>query len=464
MDGNSEPNSISQDNENITFKIGDANQTITGAHIYKISYSVGNGIGSNFSDHDEIYWNTTGNGWDVNIEKANARVETDFDAKQSNLICFQGPVGSKDTSCSVSGNSSASTQVLYPYSGLTVVAVYPVNTFPKSILSTTPPETLGQKLFALILKNYLLIFTLLNILLPLYLIYWYWKHKNKKRFGPPGVNFDIPKDEKGLVVRPALAGTIDTAKLERDDITATIFDLAIRKYIKLSQTKAVKKFAPDTTEQIITRLKEDDGKLEGFEKTLYDRLFQDGESVKISDLRVDFYETFQVMEDQIFSSLVKKGYYTKNPKGQKAGLVFLAFLSFFTLNVILGLMFLFLSRKLNGRTSLGDEIDFRIDGLRLFLKSMNRNYKWQAENFYTVEQMIPYAVALGYIDEFMQALKILKPDYNPSWYSGGNFYTNYAFFYAVSSSNFTTSAPSSSSGMSGGFSGGGGGGGGGGSW
>ena len=80
--------------------------------------------------------------------------------------------------------------------------------------------------------------------------------------------------------------------------------------------------------------------------------------------------------------------------------------------------------------------------------------------------MIPYAMALGYIDKFMEALKIIKPDYNPSWYRGysGNFYIGYAAFYAASSSNMTTSAPSSSSGFSGGSSGGGGGGGGGGSW
>jgi len=337
-----------------------------------------------------------------------------------------------------------------------------VGTFPKSILSKSPPQTLGQKAFDLILKNYLYIFIFLNILIPLYLVYWYNKHKNKKRFGPPAVNFDIPKDEKGVVIRPALAGTIDTSKLERDDITATIFDLAIRKYIKLEQTKTIKSLAPDKTEQTITKLKGDDGKLEAFEKILFGRLFEDGDSVKISDLRLDFYKTFQDMEGSIFSTLVKKKYYTKNPKVRKAVLVVLSFVSFFTFNIILGFAVFSLSRKLNGRTALGDEIDFKIDGLKLFLKSMDRNYKWQAEKFYTVEQMIPYAMALGYIDKFMEALKILKPDYNPSWYGGGNFYAGYAIFYAASSTSLTTSAPSSSSGSSGGSSGGGGGGGG--SW
>lgn len=97
---------------------------------------------------------------------------------------------------------------------------------------------------------------------------------------------------------------------------------------------------------------------------------------------------------------------------------------------------------------------------------MSREYSWQAKNFYFVEKMIPYAMALGFINEYMEQLKILKPDYKPTWYSGaGNFYSVYPVFATSMSSNITTSAPSSSSGFSGGgSSGGGGGGGGGGSW
>lgn len=463
-DSNPEPYSITQTDEQISIKIGNANKTITGDHIYKINYIVENGIGSNFADHDEIYWNTTGNGWEVDIEKASQTLTTDFGVKPTNFICFTGSVGSKDKNCSINSGSSMTSGPLYFGEGLSVVAVYPVNTFPKSILSTTPPQTFSEKLFNLVWKNYLYIFIFINFGVGGYLLYWYQKHKNKERFGQPAVNFDIPKDELGNIIRPAVAGTIDTAKLEKDDVTATIFDLAIRKYIKIEQTKTVRNLLPDSTEQTITKLKDTDSSFEVFEKTLMDRLFEDGDSVRINDLKLDFYSTFEDMEADIFTTLINKGYYTKNPAGQKTVLFMLSIFSLFTLNIILAGVLFFLSRKSNGRTQLGYEIDFKIDGLKLFLKSMDRNYKWQAKNFITIEQMIPYAMALGFIDKFMEALKIIKPDYNPSWYSGGNFYTNYALFYAATISNLTTSAPSSSSGSSGGFSGGGGGGGGGGSW
>lgn len=461
--GENESFTYSKDNEQFNLKIGNANKTITGNHIYKIYYTVENGIGSNFETHDEIYWNITGNGWSIEIENATATIQNDFDAKITKLTCFTGPVGSTDANCSVLENKVSTSDYLYPSYGLTVVAVYPPNTFPKSILNSSPPKSFGDKVLETILNNYYLIFILLNFVLGGYLIYWYQKHKNKKRFGPPTVNFDIPKDEKGNILKPALSGTIDSATLQRDDVVSTIFDLAIRKYLKIEEEKTVRSMMPDSTKQTIIKLKKNPKDLEGFERKLYDFIFATGDKVELSSLRLTFYKAYEDMEKDVFKSLVEKGYYTKNPKVQKGALLFFSIFAFFTFNFILGIILLFLSIKLNGRTSLGDELDYKIDGLKLFLKSMDRNYKWQAKNFYTVEQMIPYAMALGYIDKFMDALKVIKPDYKPTWYGGyrGSFYGAYAGFY---SSVSTTVAPTSSSGSSGGFSGGGGGGGGGGSW
>lgn len=468
-DDQSEEFKKTQDSQKVNIKIGNANRTITGSHIYKISYTVENGIGSNFPDHDEIYWNATGNEWTVPIEKASIDISTDFGVNTTKFICYTGATGSKASNCTVS-NLSTSTGLLSEGEGLTAVAVFPSGTFPKSILSKSAPSTFAEKILGFIWQNILAIYFLLNIILPAVLIFWYQKKKNKKRFGPPAVNFDTPMDEGGQRIPPALAGTIDTAKLDRNDVTATIFDLAIRKYIKLEERntegKALGIIKTTDKKQTITKLKEDDEKLTPFEKKLYDRLFESGDSTDVEDLKTDFYKTFQDMETEIFKQLVEKKYYTRNPKIQRGLLGFFGIASIFTSNIILAGVLFLLVNKLNGRTPLGDEIDYKIDGLKLFLKSMDRNYNWQALKFYTVEQMIPYAMALGYIDKFMEQLKIIKPDYNPTWYTGysGSFYGSYAGFYAGMNSSIITSAPSSSSGFSGGSSGGGGGGGGGGSW
>jgi len=49
-------------NEEIRLKIGDADKFITGMQTYIISYKV-TGALTYFLDHDELYWNVTGNKW-----------------------------------------------------------------------------------------------------------------------------------------------------------------------------------------------------------------------------------------------------------------------------------------------------------------------------------------------------------------------------------------------------------------
>ena len=469
-DGQSESFTTSATSDTDTLKIGNAGTTITGSHVYKISYTAENAIGSNYQDHDEIYWNGTGNGWQVSIENASIKIATDFSVIQNNLICYTGVTGSAEKNCTASNGKVSTTQVLNSGEGLTAVAGYPVGTFPKSVLLKDLPKSSSEIAFEKASKYLPWLYIILYLFLPIGILIWYLKRKNKKRFGKPAVNFDIPKDEDGKILRPALAGTIDTAKLERDDVTATIFDLAIRKYLRIEEKDIKEKvlgvFDKNMKEQIIVKLKNQDAQLNKYEKTLMSRLFEDGDSIKIDTLKADFYQTFQDMESNVFGILVDKKYYTKNPKFQKALLIFLGAASLILFNIFLAIVFFFLVIKLNGRTALGDEIDFKLDGLKLFLKSMDRNYKWQAEQLYIVEQMIPYAMALGYIDEFMEQLKIIQPNYNPTWYAGyqGGFYLGYAALYSSMNTNMVTSAPSSSSGISGGFSGGGGGGGGGGSW
>ncbi len=465
-DGKKEKFETNKNKDQIYFKIGDPDKTITGSHIYKISYTVENGIGSNYETHDEIYWNGTGNSWTVPIHKSSINFENDFGVKFQEIKCFTGEIGSVKSQCQIEGTKITYTGILNPGEGLTAVVKYPKGTFPPSTLLKELPKTTGETIAELIIKNLGLIWIFINLIFPLGLILWYQKKKNKKRFGEPAVNFDIPKDEKGERLAPALAGTIDTAKLERDDVVATLFDLAIRKYIALSEIKNKKSLAPDKVTQKIIKLKEKDNNLSKFEEELFDRLFQHGDEVDAGDLKKDFYKTYAKMEESVFASLVDKRYFVKNPKLQRNFLFLFGFAAIVTTNIILGLVLILLSRRLIGRTALGDEIDFKIDGLKLFLKSVDRNYKWQVKNFYTVEEMIPYAMSLGYIDKFMEQLKIINPDYSPTWYHGysGNFYLSYGSFFSGVSSNITTSAPSSSSGFSGGSSGGGGGGGGGGSW
>ncbi|HEX4775650.1 MAG TPA: DUF2207 domain-containing protein, partial [Acidimicrobiia bacterium] len=56
-------------------RIGDPDREITGRHRYVIRYRL-RGVLNGFSDHDELYWNITGDEWLVPIEATSLRVNT----------------------------------------------------------------------------------------------------------------------------------------------------------------------------------------------------------------------------------------------------------------------------------------------------------------------------------------------------------------------------------------------------
>lgn len=468
-DGKPEPYTVSIEDNKSEIKIGDKDKTISGQHTYQIKYIVNNGIGSNYDDHDEIYWNITGNEWNIPINRVTATVQTDFDINPTKAICFSGDSGSTEPNCSVRSDFvKFETTGLNSGQGLTIVQSYPVNTFPKSSLSKKTPSQISKEnalqLMQKIFSIYSLIWLFLNFVVSIWLIFKYRNKPSARAFGPVTVNFDIPKDQQKQRIPPAEAGIIDNTILDQNDVTATIFDLAIRKYILLSEKKEIRKFAPDSTQQWIEKTDRQPTDLTEYETSIYNRLFQDGDKVKLDDLKTDFYKTFTQIEKEAFSKLKTRQVYEKNPKTQRANLVGLGMLLLFTGNIILAIVMFWLASIMNGRTKYGDQLNWQVDGLKLFLKNMSRHYEWQTKNLITVEKYIPYAIAFGYIDQFMEQLKVVYPDYQPTWYVGSSFYHGWTGFYSGFSSNLTTSAPSSSSGFSGGSSGGGGGGGGGGSW
>src|SRR3989338_2487440 len=77
------------DGDVLRIKIGDANVLITGEHTYIITYEVGGAV-TYFSDHDELYWNITGNRWVVPIEKASLDVSfpSSLSEEQVKTICY----------------------------------------------------------------------------------------------------------------------------------------------------------------------------------------------------------------------------------------------------------------------------------------------------------------------------------------------------------------------------------------
>src|SRR3990167_2767456 len=73
-DGDSENYSVNKYLNGYKILIGNSDKYLSpGNYIYEIKYQTNRQVGF-FKDHDELYWNVTGNGWPVIINKAKAEV------------------------------------------------------------------------------------------------------------------------------------------------------------------------------------------------------------------------------------------------------------------------------------------------------------------------------------------------------------------------------------------------------
>ena len=72
-DGRAEPHALEKLANGVRIRIGDPEVYLSpGEYTYTISYRTDRQLGF-FADHDELYWNVTGNGWDFPIDAVSAR-------------------------------------------------------------------------------------------------------------------------------------------------------------------------------------------------------------------------------------------------------------------------------------------------------------------------------------------------------------------------------------------------------
>jgi hypothetical protein len=143
-DGHDEPYTTEAINNGERIRIGSADTYVDpGPHAYVIRYTMTR-MARFFTDHDELYWNVTGNFWEFPILKATANIELPPGARIDRMIAYTGPVGStaENASWNQTGDNTArfeTTAALAPGEGLTIAVA-----FQKGIVS--PPAGAGQGL------------------------------------------------------------------------------------------------------------------------------------------------------------------------------------------------------------------------------------------------------------------------------------------------------------------------------
>ncbi|MGH9600906.1 MAG: DUF2207 domain-containing protein [Terriglobales bacterium] len=115
-------------------------------YTYTLAYRTTNQL-SFFEDHDELYWNVTGNGWGFFIDQASATVTLPkaVPRRKLHLEGYTGRLGAKgqDFTSKVSPDRKGTfltTRVLAPHEGLTIVVSFPKGLVAPPKPGQTPPK------------------------------------------------------------------------------------------------------------------------------------------------------------------------------------------------------------------------------------------------------------------------------------------------------------------------------------
>ena len=129
-DGKDEPWSREGLSNGVRVRIGSADTTLApGVYTYSIHYRTTRQIYYG-PDHDELYWNVTGNGWIFPIERAEARITLPKPVALTGRDFWTGPQGATAKNAEVADERPGyiafrTTAPLASYEGLTVSAKFP---------------------------------------------------------------------------------------------------------------------------------------------------------------------------------------------------------------------------------------------------------------------------------------------------------------------------------------------------
>jgi uncharacterized membrane protein YgcG len=452
-----------------------------GDHEYQLTYRTSHQLGY-FENHDELYWNVTGLGWDFAIAEARARVSLPeaVRAEQLTIEGYTGPRGSTDQNYRselFNGVAHIATKgPLAPREGLTLVV-----TWPKGIVAE--PSWLA-KFIRLLRDNAGLIVVLTALATGVTYLLFAWNRAGRD----PEAGVVIPRYEPPKGFSPASIRYVNKMGYDKKAFTAALLNLAVKGLITIERSSddyTLRRLAP----------RGEPGQLAAGEKVLLEELFRRGSKLKLDDinhgpisraitahtaaLKRDYYKKyFLTNATLLIPAWLILGISVILVVKLKLGTVLVAVS--YVISLILLFVFAYLMKA---PTPAGRRLMDKAEGFKLYLEvaekdDLNlRNPPKKTPGLF--ESYLPFALALGveqpWAEQFTEMFERLQTqtgqDYRPGWYSGRWDSSNPARFASDMGSSLSSAVssastpPGSSSGSGGGgSSGGGGGGGGGGGW
>ena len=481
----------------LRLRIGRADRTLTGRHVYVIVYEVERGL-LGFETHDELYWNATGTGWPVPIERATCRVtlpegvDVDSVRAQSYVGSFGSSLAGPEPSVDGRTVRFGVDGSLRSREGLTVV----VGWAPGAVAHAD----LGRRLGWFVADNWVVAVPFVTA--PLLFLLWWKRGRDQGTPGSVVVQYAAPE-----VLSPLQLGTLIDQRVDTRDVTAALVGLAVRGYLRIDASGAPASGGVKPKQVRLEKLREPDEAMTDAERMLLNKVFAESREVKLSELQHKFYAYLPKLADKTYDALVEAGYYASSPAGVRGG--WLAAGVFWAIVCVVGAILAvrveglppvpwiiaavltapqlpIVARFMPRRTAKGRRAVEAVKGLEEYIVRAERGEleaRAAREGFQPhFESLLPYALALGLVEEWGEKFEgLFVPE--PEWYVGPSGASWTTALWAAhlgrttdSMGSTMVSTPRSSgggggssfgsggSGFSGGFSGGGGGGGGGGAW
>jgi len=448
----------------------------------RLRYRVANALRF-FDEHDELYWNVTGDEWDVPIGSASAHVRLPEGATGVRATAFRGSYGSTEQAAVSIGPSGVGVEArggLAFREGLTVV----VGWDPGIVHRPTPLE-----------RSFNVVYSNLPLAIPP-LVFFGMLHLWRARGRDPALAPIAVQYEPPAALTPAELGTLADGKPDMRDITATIVDLAVRGYLHITEVTDERFFGLVSSQDFTFTLKQARSgwaTLKTHERDLLQGMFGEAESVRLSDLKNTFYKHLPGLKNSLYGMLVKDGLYTGRPDRVRAlyvggGIVLggiVAALGGTAMNalgmqpaagigagILSGIIIVLFGWFMPSRTVRGTRELEKVRGFQEFLARVEADRLERMVNTPEMfEKFLPFAMALGVEDNWAKAFEGIYTE-PPRWYTGPagvhtfrpSTFTSNLGVMSTRAASAMASAPRSSggSGFSGGSSGGGFGGGGGG--
>lgn len=481
-DGKQEPYQIKEHHNGVTIIIGDRDAILSpGTHTYTLTYTTQRQLGF-FEHHDELYWNVTGNGWRLPIDKVTATVTLpqQLDPHKIHVEAYTGPQGARGTAyaAQVTADGVAQFTTTAPLGvreGLTIVV-----TWPKGLV--TPP-TAWINFWYFVQDNYRLLIMLFLLILWFFFYLTLLINVRKTRnfgtiiplFTPPTTlsAAEVYYVARGhLLAQPTKLLSIATVQAAVEGFLTISYEpqFLSKRYTLVQKKQPESAPKPSAITALVLQIFATKERIELSEK--------ERPTIAQTISRLTFFVS------QAYNHCFSTQYLFMGG----ISLVALLVSSFFLLTPWLAWailpLFLLLFPLVRSYTPAGRQIMQEIEGFKLFLATTETERleiigtpPTRTPELY--ETYLPYAMALGvekqWTKQFTPVFAKLQAEghpYTPVWFIGAPFTVETMPAFASSLQNSlnssissSTTTPGSSSGSGGGgSSGGGGGGGGGGGW